>query len=145
MNTKALSRTLLGLAIATAITIPSYAGTVCEMTFNMSGWSAFYKTAKGTGVIKCDNGQKAKVSVWSKGGGITFGRSKIKDGIGKFSEVDSIEETFGSYAQGEAHAGAGKSTKASALTKGEVSLALVGKGSGVDVGISFGKFVIEKQ
>jgi hypothetical protein len=145
MNTKSWLRPLLGLAIATAVAIPTYAGTVCEMTFTMSGWSAFYKTAKGTGVIKCDNGQKANVSVWSKGGGITFGRSKIKDGIGKFTEVDSISDLFGSYAQGEAHAGAGKSTKASALTKGEVSLALAGKGSGVDVGISFGKFVIEKR
>jgi hypothetical protein len=111
----------------------------------MSGWSAFYKTAKGAGVITCDNGQKANVNVWSKGGGITFGRSKIKDALGKFTEVDDISEVLGTYVQSEAHAGAGKSTKASALTKGEVSLAIVGKGTGVDVGISFGKFVIEKR
>jgi hypothetical protein len=137
-------RKFLILAVLLAA-IPAQAATVCEMTFTMSGWSAFYKTAKGTGVVKCDNGQKANVSVWSKGGGITFGRSKIKDAIGKFTEVDDISEVLGTYVQSEAHAGAGKSTKASALTKGEVSLAIVGKGTGVDVGISFGKFVIEKR
>lgn len=124
--------------------VAAQAGTVCEMTFTMSGWSAFYKTSSGTGVIKCDNGQKAKVKVSSKGGGITFGRSKIKDAIGKFTEVDDISDLFGSYGQGEAHAGAGKSAKASVVTKGDISLAIAGKGTGVDVGISFGKFTIEK-
>ena len=126
------------------VAAPLQAGTVCEMTFTMSGWSAFYKTSQGTGVIKCDNGQKAKVKVSSKGGGITFGRSKIKDALGKFTEVDDISDLFGSYGQGEAHAGAGKSAKASVVTKGDISLAIAGKGTGVDVGISFGKFTIEK-
>ena len=126
------------------LAVPTYAGTACEMTFTMSGWSAFYKTSSGTGTIKCDNGQKAKVKVSSKGGGITFGRSKIKDAIGKFTEVDDISELFGSYGQGEAHAGAGKSAKASVVTKGDISLAIVGKGTGVDVGVSFGKFTIDK-
>jgi hypothetical protein len=126
------------------LAVPVQAGTMCEMTFTMTGWSAFYKTSSGTGTIKCDNGQKAKVKVSSKGGGITFGRSKIKDAIGKFTEVDDISDLFGSYGQGEAHAGAGKSAKASVVTKGDISLAIAGKGTGVDVGISFGKFTIEK-
>jgi hypothetical protein len=124
--------------------VPAQAGTACEMTFTMSGWSAFYKTSSGTGTIQCDNGQKAKVKVSTKGGGITFGRSKIKDAIGKFTEVDDISELFGSYGHGEAHAGAGKSAKASVVTKGDISLAIAGKGTGVDIGISFGKFTIEK-
>jgi hypothetical protein len=145
MDTKLSVRILLILVVLTAAAIPVQAATMCEMTFTMSGWSAFYKTAKGTGTITCDNGEHAAVKVWSKGGGITFGRSKIKDALGKFTEVDEISELFGTYVQGEAHAGAGKSTKASAMTKGEVSLALTGKGTGIDVGISFGKFVIEKQ
>jgi hypothetical protein len=111
----------------------------------MTGWSFFYRTAEGDGTISCENGQTANVHVWSKGGGVTFGRSKIKDGTGRFTEVDSIEDLFGTYVQSEAHAGAGKSTKASAMTKGTVSLSIVGKGKGVDVGISFGKFVIERR
>lgn len=133
------------LLLASSVALPAYAGTVCRLTFSMSGWSFFYKTAEGTGTISCDNGQSANVSVLSKGGGVTFGRSKIKDGTGRFTEVDSIDELFGTYVQTEAHAGAGKSAKASAMTKGTVSLSLAGKGKGVDVGVSFGKFVIEKR
>lgn len=136
---------VVAMAVAVVVvSVPARAGTVCQMTFTMSGWSAFYKTSSGTGTIKCDNGQKAKVKVSSKGGGITFGRSKIKDAVGKFTEVDDISDLFGSYGQGEAHAGAGKSAKASVVTKGDISLAIAGKGTGVDVGISFGKFTIEK-
>lgn len=140
-----MNRFLSAIAIAAILPLSAQAATKCEMTFTMSGWSAFYKTSSGTGTITCDNGQKAKVKVSSKGGGITFGRSKIKDAIGKFTEVDSINDLFGSYGQGEAHAGAGKSAKASVVTKGDISLAIAGKGTGVDVGISFGKFTIEKQ
>lgn len=136
--------TVMMLAFAVLAAVPMQAGTKCEMTFTMSGWSAFYKTSSGTGTIKCDNGQKAKVKLSAKGGGITFGRSKIKDATGKFTEVDSISDLFGSYGQGEAHAGAGKSAKASVVTKGDISLAIAGKGTGVDVGIAFGKFTIEK-
>lgn len=135
---------LIATVAALVLTLPVQAGTTCKMTFSMTGWSAFYKTSEGTGTITCDNGQKAKVKVSSKGGGITFGRSKIKDAIGKFTEVDDISELYGSYAHGEAHAGAGKSAKASVLTKGEVSLSIAGKGHGVDVGVSFGKFTIAK-
>ena len=141
-----MKKYLIALLLLTAIlAIPAEAGTVCRMTFSMTGWSFFYKTAEGTGTISCENGQTANVAVWSKGGGVTFGRSKIKDGTGRFTEVDSIDDIFGTYVQTEAHAGAGKSTKASAMTKGTVSLSLTGKGKGVDVGVSFGKFVIERR
>ena len=141
----ALMKYLAALLFAAFIAVPAFAGTVCRLSFNMTGWSFFYKTAEGTGTITCENGESADVAVWSKGGGVTFGRSKIKDGTGRFTEVDSIEDLFGTYVQTEAHAGAGKSTKASAMTKGTVSLSLTGKGKGVDVGVSFGKFVIERR
>ena len=135
----------IGLAaLIFAMALPAGAGTMCHMKFSLTGWSVFYKTADGSGTITCDNGQSARVKLTSRGGGITFGRSKIKDATGTFTEVDGISEVFGTYVQGEAHAGAGKSAKASAMTKGEVSLSLVGKGQGVDVGIAFGKFTIEK-
>lgn len=119
--------------------------TRCEMTFQLKGWSAFYKTASGSGTISCDNGQKASVSVKAKGGGLTFGKSEIVDGTGKFSDVRDIGETLGSYVSGEAHAGAVKSSAASAMTKGEVSLALAGTGRGFDIGFAFGKFTIERR
>lgn len=114
----------------------------CEMKFDLKGWSAFYKTSKGTGTITCDNGQSASTTIKAKGGGITFGKSEIINGTGKFSGARSIGELFGAYAQSEAHAGAGKSVAAQALTKGEVSLVLTGTGRGVDVGFAFGKFTL---
>jgi len=116
----------------------------CRMTFNLKGWSAFYKTAKGDGTISCDNGQKARVRIRATGGGITFGKSEIIGGNGRFSGARDIGELFGSYVQSEAHAGAGKSADAQAMTKGEVSLALKGTGRGVDIGFAFGKFTIDR-
>lgn len=117
----------------------------CHMTFNLAGWSAFYKTAKGDGKISCDNGQSADVTIKITGGGLTFGKSKTVDGKGTFSEVADIQETLGAYASSSAHAGAVKSAEAVALTKGEVSLALSGTGHGFDLGVDFGKFTIRAR
>jgi hypothetical protein len=116
----------------------------CTMRFSLKGWSAFYKTAKGTGTISCDNGEKASVRLKATGGGLTFGKSEIVGGTGRFTGARNLEEVLGSYVQSEAHAGAGKSADAQAMTKGEVSLSLVGKGRGVDIGFAFGKFTIER-
>ena len=79
------------------------------------------------------------------GGGITFGKTEIKDAIGTFSEVSKLDDLLGSYASAEAEAGAVKSTTAQALTKGEVSLALAGTGSGWSLGVSGAKFTITKK
>lgn len=116
----------------------------CEMRFSMSGWSAFYKTSAGTGTVSCSNGQRLQVKIASKGGGISFGKSRIADGRGEFAGVQRIDDVLGTYATAEAHAGAVKSTKAQVMTKGEVSLALSGKGEGWDVGVAFGKFTISR-
>jgi len=118
--------------------------TECKMRFNLSGWSAFYKTATGHGTITCDNGQTASVKIRAKGGGITFGKSEVVGGTGTFTGARSITELFGSYAQGEVHAGVVKSGDAEALTKGEVSLVLAGTGRGIDIGFDFGKFTISR-
>ncbi len=115
----------------------------CKMMYNLKGWSAFYKAATGGGTITCSNGQSARVKIRTEGGGITFGKSEIA-GAGLFTGARDISELFGSYAQAEAHAGAVKSADAQAMTKGEVSLALSGTGRGVDIGIAFGKFTIER-
>lgn len=117
----------------------------CEMDFSMSGWSAFYKTASGSGTIHCNNGQTLKVKIRTKGGGITFGKQRIDDGKGKFSEVHDIKDLLGTYVSGGAHAGAVKSSAASVVTKGDVSLALAGTGEGINIGVDFGKFVISTR
>lgn len=116
----------------------------CRMTFNLAGWSIFYKTASGTGTVSCDNGQSMQVKIRAKGGGITVGKSRIEHGTGEFSGVYTIDDVLGTYASSEAHAGASRSTKAMAMSKGDVSLALAGKGEGWDLGVAFGKFVIER-
>jgi hypothetical protein len=139
--------TLCAVALLAAVicTQPAQAAAVkCTLKFNLKGWSAFYKTSKGTGTIKCSNGQSAHVKLDTKGGGLTFGKSTIDDGVGEFSGVDSIDEVFGSYISAEAHAGAVKSSKGQVMTKGEVSLALSGTGRGWDLGVAFGKLTIAR-
>jgi hypothetical protein len=129
-------------AAGTTVSYAAGANVSCKLSFTMSGWSAFYKTASGSGTIKCSNGQSMNVKLSAKGGGLTFGKSTIEDGRGEFSEVTGINELLGSYVAAEAHAGAVKSAKAQVMTKGEVSLALSGTGRGWDLGIAFGKLTI---
>ena len=117
----------------------------CSMQFTLKGWSVFYKQAKGSGTVTCENGQSAEVAIKVKGGGLTVGKSEIVDGKGSFSEVNDISEVFGAYASAEAHAGAVKSASATAMTKGEISLAITGQGRGWDLGVSFGRFVIKRK
>jgi len=119
--------------------------TTCKMRYSLAGWSAVYSTASGKGTITCNNGQSARVSLEAKGGGLTAGKSKIIDGHGTFSDVSGISELFGSYASAEAHAGAVGSAAAQVVTKGPVSLAFSGTGHGVDLGVTFGEFIITKH
>ena len=123
----------------------SAAGPVdCKLTFNLASWSVFYKSGSGSGSVRCDNGQSMPVKIRTKGGGLTLGKSRIENGRGEFSGVRRIEDVLGTYVTAEAHAGAGKSAKAEAMVKGDVALALAGKGQGWDIGVAFGKFVISR-
>ncbi|HMM68342.1 MAG TPA: hypothetical protein PKC03_15515 [Dokdonella sp.] len=137
----------LALAIA-AVTAPTAqaadAQLDCSMRFSLTTWSAIYKHAEGTGVVTCENGQSMRVKISAKGGGLTVGKAHIDDGKGEFTDVHKMSDILGTYAQGEASAAAGKSATAQVLTKGNVSLALAGTGEGVNLGISFGGFTIEK-
>jgi hypothetical protein len=135
---------IAGLLTATFVAHAEPAKVDCRMKFSMSGWSAFYKRASGTGTVTCNNGQSANVVLEARGGGLTAGKSSIENGTGEFSNVKNIDEIFGKYVNAEAHAGAVKSSGAQALTKGEVSLALAGTGRGWDLGISFGRFTIKR-
>ena len=117
----------------------------CELSFEMSGWSVFYKESSGSGTIECSNGQSMAVQLEARGGGLTFGKATIDDGYGEFSGVSDINELIGTYVSAEAHAGAVKSSKAQVVTKGEVSLALSGTGRGWDLGVALGNFVISRR
>jgi hypothetical protein len=134
------------LALTLCLTPLAHAGNLtCKMTFDMAGWSAFYKTASGTGNIRCSNGQSLAVKVSAKGGGVTFGKTRIRNGFGQFANVGDIRDVLGSYATAEAHAGTEKSASAQAMTNGKVSLALSGKGEGWNLGVAFSRFTIERR
>ncbi len=135
---------ILALCLALAAAPSAMAGDItCKMTYSLSGWSAFYKTASGTGTVNCSNGQSMSVKIETKGGGLTFGKYKIRNGFGQFANVDDIRDVLGSYATAEAHASAENSASAQAMTNGKVSLALSGKGKGWSLGVAFSRFAIE--
>ena len=134
----------LALCLALVGAPPAMAGNLtCKMTYSLTGWSFFYKTASGTGSVSCSNGQRMSVKIETKGGGLTFGKYKISNGFGQFANVDDIRDVLGSYATAEAHAAAEKSASAQAMTNGKVSLALSGKGKGWSLGVAFSRFAIE--
>ena len=134
----------LALCLALAVAPSAMAGDItCKMTYSLTGWSVFYKTASGTGNVNCSNGQKMSVKIDTKGGGLTFGKYKIRNGFGQFANVDDIRDVLGSYATAEAHASADKSASAQAMTNGKVSLALSGKGQGWSLGVAFSRFAIK--
>jgi hypothetical protein len=143
-------RTLLGISLLLTFVAVSNAFadrgmTACTMKYNLKGWSAFYKTSSGSGMIRCDNGQRANVKISAKGGGLTAGKTDIRDGNGTFSKVSSINDLFGSYGSASAAVAAGKGASAMALTKGHVHLALSGTGRGVELGLALGRFTITKR
>ncbi len=115
----------------------------CTLTFQLKSWSIIYKSATGSGTIHCANGQSLHVKLSAKGGGLTAGKSTER-GSGEFSPASSIDELLGGYAAVQAHAGAVNSVQAQVLTKGEVSLALTGKGHGWSLGVDVGELKIER-
>ncbi|TBR36792.1 MULTISPECIES: hypothetical protein [Dyella] len=117
----------------------------CDLRFSLSGWSAIYKHAEGSGTITCNNGETAKVKISIVGGGLTAGKFRIDNGKGEISHVRGIADVYGDYAQAGAEAGVVKSGQAQVLTKGTTSLALAGTGEGVNLGVSVGKFTITKM
>lgn len=145
-----MRRTLIsgGLALCLAFAAaPASAGTLtCKMDYTLSGWSVFYKTATGTGTIRCNNGQSMAVKIKARGGGLTLGKYKVDNGFGQFGNVNDIGEVLGSYVTAEANAGvADGSVTAQAMTKGDVSLALSGTGEGWNLGVALSKFEIKRR
>jgi hypothetical protein len=114
----------------------------CHLTYSMAGWSAIYQHATGSGHVTCDNGQRAAVTISLHGGGLTAGKFRVS-GRGDISNVYSIKDVFGDYAQAGASAGVVQSGTAQVLTKGTVSIALSGTGEGVNLGVAVDGFSIK--
>ena len=125
--------------------VASAQSTKCQISYDLKGWSVFYKTSKGTGRITCTNGQSSDVRLSAHGGGLTFGTFTVIDGMGTFSSVRDIADLYGSYVEATAHAGAGGSTAARAMAKGDVNLFLAGTGQGVSLGFAFGALRIQPR
>ncbi|HLW79462.1 MAG TPA: hypothetical protein VKU44_07660 [Terriglobia bacterium] len=139
-----LSSTLaLLLLVALPLSAAAQSGqTTCRMNYDLRGWSLGIKSATGEGTITCDNGQTATVKLRAKGAGLTAGKYEIRDGHGKFSGVVDIRDLYGSYAAGNVGAGVEKEGEALAMTKGNVSLALSGKGTGFELSAAVERFTI---
>jgi hypothetical protein len=137
---------VLGLATALVLfALPAAAKmTKCHMTYDLEGWSFLYKGYRGSGVVKCANGQSARVALRLHAGGPTFGKSEITGARGTFSEVTGIEEVYGTYVSAEGHAGVVRSAEGRGLTRGEVSLSMSGTGRGWDLGMAFGALTIRR-
>lgn len=120
-------------------------GLRCTLTFDLDGWSAFYKTARGQGTVRCRDGQSVGVRLSAYGGGFSFGRAQIRNGKGSFSGLSRLSDVFGSYVQATAHGGVGTSGEASALTKGGALLTFSGAGPGNGFGFAFGAFRVERR
>ena len=137
----------LAIALGAAVSTPAAAAEAeldCKLQFSLTGWSLIFKHAEGSGTVRCENGQTMAVKIEAKGGGLTVGKSHIDNGTGRFTDVHRIEDVLGTYAQGDASAGALKSGTAQVLTKGTVSLALAGAGEGVELGVSVGGFTLSR-
>ncbi|MBO9662040.1 hypothetical protein [Dokdonella sp.] len=137
------------VALGFAVSAPQRASAAeadldCKLRFSLTGWSLIYKHAEGNGVVTCADGKSMRVKIESKGGGLTAGKSHIDNGTGRFTDVRKIEDVLGTYAKGDASAGAIKAGTAQVLTKGTVSLALAGAGEGIELGVSVGAFTISK-
>jgi hypothetical protein len=140
-------RHLFAIGLLLALTFaagPSQAGPWidCHLTYDLKSWAVFYKETRGSGAVRCSNGQQRSVQLEARGGGLAFGESEIVGGRGRFSRIRDISEVFGVYARADAGAGAGSAAAGHVLTKGDVSLALGGTGRGVEIGFAFGSFRI---
>jgi hypothetical protein len=130
------------LCLAAGQSMAGTADLVCKLQYKVKGWSALVKVADGTGTITCADGTTKTVTLKLRSVGATIGKSQVDNGVGKFTDVLSIDDALGTYAQSEVHGGVGKSASAQVLTKGTVSLALAGAGEGIDLGVTVGELTI---
>lgn len=124
---------LIGTSAALAAERPTVD---CTIRFQLSGWSAIYERVDGTGIVACSDNTSLPVDIQARGAGLTVGKSKVTSGTGRFDSVHQISDVFGTYAEGDVHAGVVKPGAARLLTNGRVSLGLAGSGEGVDLGIA---------
>jgi hypothetical protein len=142
-------RVARGLVLAAVVTVAAGSAEakpgVCRIDYRIDGWSIFFQSYDGSGTVTCDDGQRRAVAIRLRGGGVTLGKMEINKGKGKFSEVESIEEIFGTYVAVDGQAGATLAAEGRVMTRGKVGLVISGTGRGWALGVSFGGFTIESR
>jgi len=136
----------LGLLVCAPLLTPfslSAAESTCRIKYNLSGWSFLYQRYTGTGVITCDNGQVANVSLSLHGAGLTAGIIDIKDAKGKFTGVNDIQELYGTHFTVGVNAGFARAGSARALFKGYIASGAAGKGGGYTLSGTFAGLTIK--
>lgn len=116
----------------------------CSMTYKLEGFSLAYKQYDGTGEISCRNGQKAPVTLSSKSIGFTIGYGVI-EGEAYFTDVKYIGEIYGDYISLGNHFGFKNSVDRQVLTRGEISLVMLGRGKGFNIGFTIGDLSIKPR
>ena len=123
--------------------IPSLAkAKSCSIKYNLTGWSFIYKAYKGSGVVRCTNGQSARVSLTLHGGGLTLGVVDIENAKGKFTGIKSLKDIYGTYFSIDLHAGFARSAEARTLFKGYIAGGGAGVGGGYNLGVTFSGLTI---
>ena len=139
----ALASALAGALVgASAAFADDGAGLDCTIRFELSGWSAIFERAEGSGTITCADGTSLPVVIHARGAGLTIGQSRINEGTGRFASVRQLDDVIGTYAESDAHAGLVRGAETQLLTNGKASLALAGKGDGYDLGVGIAAFTI---
>lgn len=130
------------LAVASMILSAAESRLDCSLRFTAMQWSPQQAAATGAGMVTCTNGSAMSVMVGASGPGIAAGRWGISDGSGTFGHVARIEDVLGSYAAIKGDIGVSAAGTVQALTNGELSLRLSGKGPGFSAGIAIRDFSI---
>ena len=146
-STRSLLLGLASVALVFVFATPSLAATACTLTYSLKGWSAIYKTARGTGTITCEDGQSTSVRIVTHGAGFTGGTHGVVDGKGRFSQTEKVADLFLTYIELTGHAGvdADKNVEARAMFAGSKRLSLAGNGAGIGLGMAVGGFTIRGQ
>jgi len=135
----ALAAALVGASTALGGDAPALD---CTIRFELEGWSSVYDRADGSGTVTCADGSVMPVVIHARGAGVSIGKSRIDNGVGRFAHAQMIHDVLGSYMEADVVAGAVRIGGAQVLTNGKVSLALAGKGEGYDLGIGVADFSI---
>ena len=141
-----MKQKILGLAVSLLffMSFSSAHAENCSIQYTMKGWAAFYKTYQGTGTVSCPSGRSVKVNLSIKGGGFTFGAYEITDGKGFIRGINKIEDIYGTSFMIDGDAGFGRSVEGRWSPRGVRTRTLSGKGTGYNLGFSFGALSITK-